>query len=87
MSDEINNLLQRAKKETTALAFEVTKHLEKTVGQLETQIEELNSENFYLELDPAELFPPSPGDLKRWIATSGAGNAPKTPHGGVARQI
>ena len=65
MSDEINNLLQRAKKET-ALAFEVTKHLEKTVGQLETQIEELNSENFYLlELDPAELFPPSPDDLKQ----------------------
>ena len=53
MCDDLSNLVQRAKKEST-VAFEVARHLEKTVAALETRIEELAEENFYLELDPSE---------------------------------
>jgi len=68
MCDDLSNLVQRAKKEST-VAFEVARHLEKTVAALETRIEELAEENFYLELDPSEQFPSSSDDLKQTVIT------------------
>ena len=67
MCDDLSNLVQRAKKEST-VALEVARHLEKTVAALETRIEEL-AENFYLELDPSEQFPSSSDDLKQTVIT------------------
>jgi len=59
MSGEISKLLLGARKES-ALAFDITARLERTIGALEVQIEELESTSEYLAIDPAELFPASP---------------------------